>query len=209
MKGSQLMIRADIKARWVVQRESYLHEEIRALRKTSSLQPLVPHPHLHVLSPLTAEEKPQLSAYEAQLRHLDTQYTEHKRYMWFLEGGKPLSALGRAFETCRKNPNWYLSKWLRRDCAGRGGCCGRSCECCGRSREIVRWEWRRGGCTSACGCCVRAHAVSGVEGKGNRKVDDYLEMPASITGSCKTMYNVRMHFAYIWGFDLLDDVNGR
>lgn len=62
---------------------------------------------------------------------------------------------------------------------------------------------------------MRAHAVSGVEGKGkgkgnwNGKVDDDLEMPASITGSCKTMYNVRMHFAYIWGFDLLDDVNGR
>ena len=75
----------------------------------------------------------------------------------------------------------------------------------------MRWEWRRGHRTSACGCCVRAHAVSGVEGKGkgNGKVDDDLEMPASITGSCKTMYNVRMHFAYIWGVDLLDDVNGR
>lgn len=54
---------------------------------------------------------------------------------------------------------------------------------------------------------MHAHGTVRGEGrvKGKVKLDDDLEMPASITCSCKTMYNMRIHFAYILGFDFLDE----
>ena len=57
------------------------------------------------------------------------------------------------YETIRKDPKWYMRKELVKDCADRGGCCGRDCGCCAlRARHF--YKKGVGHCTVECGCCV-------------------------------------------------------
>lgn len=195
------IIRADIKARWIVQREIYLNEEVQALHKSLSLLPLNTD---DAVSAAAAEAESQLSAYEKELRYLNGIYWAHKQYIWLLEAGTPVSAAGRASETRRKHiPDWYLSEWLRRDCAGRGGCCGRRCGCCERARNTKNREWNHGHCTSACGCCVRTRGCGRAKEVvllGPERDMDMLPDNCGVSEDCQTLYLNRLVVAYVWGF---------
>ena len=192
------VIKGNIKARWIVQREIFLEEEIQALRKTL---PLIADENGKVKEE-KAEAESRLSAFEQELKRLDSEYWEHKYHLRGLEAFSPTFLFGRALQAHRKDPNWYLSDWLRLDCAGRGGCCGRDCGCCEKPRGTHRnCDWDRGHCTGACGCCIRTKGSS-----KEAKLDDDLGaclkgVPAIIGG----LYGVQLHFAYIWGLDIRDD----
>ena len=64
--------------------------------------------------------------------------------------------LSRAFDLWRSHPRWYMHKILVENCAGREGCCARSCGCClNRNIDQTR-KLGVGHCTLRCGCCQRA-----------------------------------------------------
>ena len=183
------VIRGDIKARWITQREIYLQEEVHSLHKSLSL------------STDDEEASSRLKEYEEELESLKKQYMDHSRQLWCLEAGGPLAfqkPFQKAFQTCRRDPNWYLCTWLREDCARRGGCCGRDCGCCEKARGNTHHRWNYGHCTGACGCCVRTHGCppDSVES----------ELP-DVPGGDSVMqgYCARMILAYIWGLGSLFD----
>lgn len=190
LRWSQNLIEADIEARWIVQREICVGEEVRALEKTMSLCPD---------GQKTTELSHQLNTYQEELQDLGKRYWIHSRSYWKLEGGMPGGVFIRGFRACREDPDWYLSAWLRQDCAGRGGCCGRSCGCCEKPRETKR-GWSRGHCTSACGCCVRSspNITGGTQ-------NDIADFPFDVV-SYNTSYSHRVFRAYIWGLTFIDDM---
>lgn len=44
--------------------------------------------------------------------------------------GFQCGTLIRGLNLWRSHPQWYLHKTLLKDCADKGGCCGRGCGCC-------------------------------------------------------------------------------
>ncbi|XHG08527.1 hypothetical protein AWENTII_011624 [Aspergillus wentii] len=187
----QSLVELDIKGRWIVQREIYLKEEARVLHKSLEWCDFEDD----------TEKTSLLGIWEDELKSLHRQHWEHYRELWMLEANMPGGPLRRAFNAWRKNPDWYLTTWLRQDCAGRGGCCGRECGCCEKPRDTDR-ALNRGHCTSACGCCVRSHGFKGDE----IKFDDLKAFPFELEHR-KTMYSRRIGRAYIWGIDFLNDLD--
>ncbi|OJJ80496.1 uncharacterized protein ASPGLDRAFT_85001 [Aspergillus glaucus CBS 516.65] len=140
---SQLVIEAEIEAHWALQRQIYLQEEVKALEKTL----------LALGSDDTGATESLLLVFETELEDLKHSFKDRAPRLWELEGGMPVGTLERDFRTCRNNPDWYLCRFLRQDCAGCGDCCARGCGCCDNKN--------RGHCTTACGCCIRTHGRSG------------------------------------------------
>lgn len=185
MKWAFEIIRGDIKARWITQREIYLQEEVHSLHKSLSLS--------------TDDEKvsSRLKEYEEELQSLKKQIMDHSRQFWRLEAGAP-TAVQKSFRTCRSNPNWYLGAWLRQDCARRGGCCGRDCGCCEKARGQTHQRWNHGHCTTACGCCIRTHGIPADSVES--------ELPVFPNGDLvMTRYWARIVPAYIWGLSFMDE----
>lgn len=81
------------------------------------------------------EKETQLAVYKAELQLLNDEYWQDNEHVWRLEANTTLGPMRRAYKACRRKPDWHLSEWLRRDCAGRGGCYGRKCRCCEKARE--------------------------------------------------------------------------
>jgi hypothetical protein len=100
------LIKEDIRMRWIVQRIAWMHSEFPDNLPWSRLTPL------------------------------HRAYWESHRRRWALEDGIHSMTAARGFARQRKHPDWYLSEELREDCAGRGGCCGRSCGCCEKPRLV-------------------------------------------------------------------------
>ncbi|KAE8362326.1 hypothetical protein BDV27DRAFT_131705 [Aspergillus caelatus] len=132
----------DTQLREIGQREIYLREEIKVL--TSADQ-----------QPQTSEQRAQLAKWQMELEDLARKYWHLEREFYRREASVSPGPLQRAYATWRSNPEWYLLGHLRDDCAGRGGCCGRSCGCCERARDTEK-RIRLGHCTIECGCCRRA-----------------------------------------------------
>ncbi|OOF98712.1 hypothetical protein ASPCADRAFT_403058 [Aspergillus carbonarius ITEM 5010] len=99
-----------------------------------------------------------------------------------------------------RKKDWYLSEWLRAQCAGSGGCCGRQCGCCERARSQKRPD-HRSHCTSMCLCCEEARGFS-------INVDKYEDDPMVNYGllldhgSVSDSYVTQWYNAYIWGADV-------
>lgn len=113
----QSVIETDSLMRWIVQRQGYVEEQMegqrRALRWTRG----------RAETGLVIAEK--LAVWEREVIELKKRRWNCKRKQWRLVCDMPYGPVGRAFTALRKDRGWYLSDWLRRDCAGRGGCCGR------------------------------------------------------------------------------------
>lgn len=182
---SQSIVTLDIEARWVVQRELYVQEEIQALSKSPT------SPKDKWLAGNT--EHSQLEAYEKEQMQLNTQYWEYLQLSGKLLGEIPSGFFKTAFEAHRNDPYWYMNDFLVSDCANRGGCCRFGCGCCYRDRS-TRQAWGKGHCTSACGCCIRAQRSQ----KSVRKQDDLDDFPFDIV-AIETLYSLRIYLAYIWG----------
>ena len=101
LNWSQKVVVADITGRWIVQRRTYLQEEIRYLRKFLSV-PLI--------SAVEAENKDaskkiyQLSAYEEELQHQDRRIWDHAQLYWKLEVEMPSGCQERAFRALQTGP---------------------------------------------------------------------------------------------------------
>ena len=149
MRWQEDVIRLDIRIREIVQRETFLLEECPTLQ-SEKLQ----HEHGGDLTSQGGETERLLQSRKKELEYLNKEYWILERRFFELESRCNDSPLRRAYRSHRSRPFWYLIPWLRADCAGRGGCCGRDCGCCERSRSTFR-GMRFGHCTVACGCCQR------------------------------------------------------
>lgn len=179
------VIEADIKIRRIVQREIYLKEEVQALQKALTLT---------LSSEKKAVQKYILGTYEKELRDLNDQYLRHDKMTWMADVCGPTAALKRAFKAWREDPDWYLCEWLRQDCAGRGGCCGRDCGCCEKARDTHRGQ-NREHCTGACGCCICTC--------GDGKKCSVKDLAFKIDNPVEA-HSIRYNLAYIWGLSYLD-----
>lgn len=202
LRWAQDIIEADIKGRWIVQREIFVKGEVQSLCIELMVLGMDGEPDFGDCEAEGKDNKVekkegQLAAYKAELQRLNDDYWRHKQHLWRLEANTPLGPVGQAYEACRQKPNWYLSDWLRRDCAGRGGCCGRKCGCCEKARETER-EWNHGHCTSACRCCIQSKECSTQD---KVTVEDDLKVVPFDLVAYKTPYDVRVFREYIWGMD--------
>ena len=110
----------------------------------------------------------------------------------FLEGGMPLYALGGYLKHAGKiQPDICLN-----------GCVGTALGAGDAVDEAVNAVRGTEGQCAGNGLRSRDH-----DREGKVKLDNDLQMPATITDACQATYNVRIHFAYIWAFDLLDDIS--
>lgn len=145
----------------------------------------------------------QLSIYEEELRRLKVRYWNHRQLYRKLEGDMSDGSLRRAFKAYRKNLTWYLCVWLRQDCAGRSGHCGRACGFCERPRETHR-IWNRGHCTTACGCCIRTWKGCSAD---NGEQTHMGLFPFDIA-TYKTAYSRQINLAYTYlGLSILEGLN--
>ncbi|RAK98863.1 uncharacterized protein BO80DRAFT_147620 [Aspergillus ibericus CBS 121593] len=105
------------------------------------------------------------------------------------EGDKPFE---RAIKAHWKRKKWQLSKWLKDECAARGGCCARGCGCCKKQRSQARPGFV-GHCTFACACCEEARGY---------EVENYEAMDIGHTHQTLVKGNSRgkaLIKAYVWG----------
>ncbi|PLB50386.1 hypothetical protein P170DRAFT_143038 [Aspergillus steynii IBT 23096] len=100
----------------------------------------------------------------------------------------------RSVETTRRNnPDWSLSEWLRSYCAGKGGCCGRTCGCCEGPRHGIETKGF-GHCTSACVCCEQARGFHIDTSKGDAHLPQF-----KIKGYPKIPVMKGVFDAIVWG----------
>lgn len=178
----QTFIEIDIRLREVVQRETFLLDQVRILTTKSEMQPTT-----------TAEEQAQLAAWKDELEALDIEYWRQERQIYAVESRCPWGPFLRGFFSYRREQMWFLTEWMTADCAGRGGCCGRGCGCCKRARSTTRSR-RFGHCTSMCGCCQRNRGF--VLTAQDRKL---MQPPFDIMGKGDDTYSRGLLKGYIWG----------
>lgn len=178
-KWSQKLIETEIHLREIAQREILLQEELQKLATASS------------------PNQSELYVYKSELTELHEQYWRVEREYNALEWRCPSEPAKRAYDSVHKNPHWHLlNSWLRKDCANRGGCCGRDCKCCERPPAPSRLKgW--GHCTAQCKCCYR------VRGFPMHTADRELYQPKFRVGASDSLkwdrYSLALHTAYIWG----------
>lgn len=81
-KWAQQVVEADIKARWISQRQTYIKEEVCALKKIELIQ-----------------SGTQLAAYDEELKQLENESRETSHANWRLEQGPPSGMLVKAFKS--------------------------------------------------------------------------------------------------------------
>lgn len=64
-----------------------------------------------------------------ELDALNKEYWHLERDWWGVRSGFCEGPLTRGLDLWRSHPRWYMHRVLVDDCAGRGGCCSRSCGC--------------------------------------------------------------------------------
>lgn len=101
----------------------------------------------------------------------------------------------RAMTSRRRDPDWYLTNWLRYRCAGAGGCCGRSCGCCEKPRETTKTQGRFGHCTPNCLCCRehRGYPINLRRGKYPGKLAFNVKQESS------DLYSGLIMNSHVWG----------
>lgn len=180
-KWSQKLIETDIRLRETVQREMLLQEEFRQL--AAAARP----------------NRVELYVYNKELGFLHEQYWRLERVYNALEASCPSEPAKRAYFSVRQNSHWHLlNAWLRKDCAQRGGCCGRDCNCCEKPPSRSRMKgW--GHCTAHCKCCYRAR------GFAMHAADSELCQPKFRIGAPDSSkwdpYSLALHTAYVWGLE--------
>ncbi|RAH50010.1 uncharacterized protein BO95DRAFT_459519 [Aspergillus brunneoviolaceus CBS 621.78] len=105
----------------------------------------------------------------------------------------------RAVCANRARPDWHLTEFLREDCEGRGGCCGRGCGCCAGPRSAHRAKW--GHCTAACVCCERARGFA----VGKHVRWEPVRLPALDDAEWITGDMLQLLVAYAFGLTVEDD----
>ncbi|RHZ54837.1 uncharacterized protein CDV56_101464 [Aspergillus thermomutatus] len=184
------MILYDSLSRWLVQRDIREREKLRSKQKELQL----------CTSPEErAELESAIDKIEEGFKDDADLFQELYRDLWQLQEHMPSGPLRRAFLAWRSTPDWYLCDWLRRECASRGGCCGRSCGCCEKPRDTER-VLNRGHCTPARSCCAQTH------GETDDAFEEKLDELETFFVEKDNMYARRLCRAYIWGTDVLNEI---
>lgn len=177
---AQSVIKTEMQLCATVQRMLFLKEEIQKV---------------HVSS-IEHDEK-QLLRWDEELVLLDKEYWRLERTLYIAEcDGRRGEPSKRAYSSLREIPGWHLkSKWLREDCARRGGCCGRQCKCCERPPDTHHMKgW--GHCTTECACCNRQRGFE------LQDADRKLFQPEfDVSRRPMSWYSRAIFHAYIWGLD--------
>lgn len=170
-----------------VQKELCVREQLENLRSHDALQ------------------KDDLLGAENLERELDVLRYEYwwlEREWWFCRGNFPTGPLTKGFELWRSNPQWYMHRVLREDCAGRGGCCSRDCGCCvNRATDLAR-PLSHGHCTVECGCCQKARGFDFTEEEKKRLANMFDFSNLKKEGFYpieRGTYLSRLYRASIWG----------
>lgn len=179
-KWAHPVIETEMQLCATVQRESFLKEEIQNVHTNS-----------------IGHDEKQLQNWAEELVLLDQEYWRLERILYIARcNGVPGEPAREAYFSLREKPGWHLkSKWLREDCAKRGGCCGRQCKCCERSPDFHRMKgW--GHCTISCGCCYRHRGFE------LQDADKKLVQPEfDISTRPLSWYSVGIFHAYIWALE--------
>ncbi|PYI27496.1 hypothetical protein BP00DRAFT_429223 [Aspergillus indologenus CBS 114.80] len=180
-------IEAETKLRFHVQREARLQAEHDALFLNSSSGSIDD-------KKTAASTVSRMEALQKKLRSLSEDIWHQERTMDMLQARLCALPLRRALVSCRKDQDWYLSEWMRTECARRRGCCARACGCCRRPRSERRPQ-HRGHCTAACACCEQSRGFA-VTGK-----DAWEPTQMALTSNPKTLnlYATRLRDAYFFG----------
>jgi hypothetical protein len=106
------------------------------------------------LAEIQGNFNPRNTAIEEQLQNLNKEYWLFSQKLWQAQSAFKPGPLTRAIDLWHSHPRWYMHKFLVRDCAGKGGCCGRECGCCVNRPIAQSRELGVGHCTTECGCCA-------------------------------------------------------
>lgn len=185
------LIENDIERRWIAQRRARIQEKVQTLETSSDLL---------LSSEGEAEHASQLELYKGLLQDLNRSHWALSRKSWNKRESIKSWSFSRAYNIQRSYPDWYLSTSLSDDCAGRGGCCGRSCGCCERPRTVDGFEdhiGTRGHCTTACSCCMKAHGVEDLDDLLVEEIPDLEELCFEYKKpSCMTHQSLRLLMGY-------------
>lgn len=179
-KWAHRVITKEIQLCATAQREVFLKEEIGKLDMSS-----------------TEYDQKQLHKWTEELELLDKEYWCLERKLYDAESRGKNGPVKEAYFSLRQKPGWHLkSKWLREDCAKRGGCCGRQCKCCESppgSHRIKGW----GHCTIECACCYRRRGFK-LEDEEDQKL---FQPEFDVSSSRMTSYSFSIFCAYIWALE--------
>jgi len=107
------MIELDILRCEIVQRESYLIEKCR-----QATEPVENGDHLY---PQEELDQQKLDEWHEELKTLNQDYWSLERRIYANDKRCPDPPLKRAYMARDNRRQWYLCRWLREDCAKRGG----------------------------------------------------------------------------------------
>lgn len=179
-KWAQRVITTEIQLCATSQREVFLKEEIGKLDMSS-----------------TEYDQKQLHKWAKELELLDKRFWRLERILYGAESRGEKGPAKDAYLSLRQKPGWHLkSKWLREDCAKRGGCCGRQCKCCENPPDSYRIKgW--GHCTIECACCYRRRGFK-LEDEKDQKL---FQPKFDVSSLPMTEYSVSIFRAYIWALE--------
>jgi hypothetical protein len=132
-----------------------------------------------------------------------------ERDWWAYRSGFDEGPLTRGLDLWRSHPRWYMHRVLVDDCAGRGGCCSRSCGCCLHREMSLARKLGVGHCTGECGCCIKTRGFV-----LNTKEKKRISIRFGLCSEENDPYYRRIILASIWGlldgshdspFDLIDE----
>ncbi|GAT20655.1 hypothetical protein RIB2604_00801260 [Aspergillus luchuensis] len=129
------------KLRFSIQHEVYLRAKHDMLYEASTKVP--------------STSVDEMQTYKKELRSLrETNCNlERETYRYIIT--LPDGPLGRMLYAHQQQKDWYLSNFLRQECARSGGCCGRECGCWEKPRTD-KHPLHKSHCTSMCLCCEDA-----------------------------------------------------
>ncbi|KAJ5355813.1 hypothetical protein N7517_010422 [Penicillium concentricum] len=102
----------------------------------------------------TDENDAQLQKWDEERDALQKRYWYQQRKLYTCQCNIASGPIKLAYESLRENPKWWMQKELVKDCAGRGGCCGRGCGCCEKREPTPGRRMGAGHCTSEFACYV-------------------------------------------------------
>ncbi|KAJ6037270.1 hypothetical protein N7540_001549 [Penicillium herquei] len=131
---------------------------------------------------------------ENQLNDLHQQYFV-LRQTWLRWRNEFTEYLSRAFDLWRSYPNLYLHPVLRKDCALKGGCCGRSCGCYLKRATASNSDRKLGigHCSVECSCCIKYRRYEFIDAR-KAELRSLFEVSSSTS-----RYDDRILRASIWG----------
>jgi hypothetical protein len=101
----------------------------------------------------TPEDKAKVKEWEEEIQGLQKEICMEQHALYRCEAFLPHRPLKQMYDALRENSTWYCRPELVKDCAERGGCCGRSCRCCQKRHLTTQRTKGIGHCTIDCSCC--------------------------------------------------------